>query len=167
MTTTRIGVVSDTHGLLRPQAVDALRGCDHVLHAGDIGAPHILDALAALAPLHAIRGNVDIAPWSHAVPATRTVAVAGLRIHLVHSLADLAIDPVVDGIDVIVSGHSHRPGIDTRHGVLYVNPGSAGRRRFKLPVTVAELLVDHRPGAARITPRIIDIALRIDPPLPR
>lgn len=164
----RIGLVSDTHGLLRLEAVDALRGCDHLLHAGDIGTPDVLDALAALAPLHAIRGNVDTAPWSHAIPAKLTVEVAGLRIHLVHSLGDLAIDPVADGIDVVVSGHSHRPAIATRDGVLYVNPGSAGRRRFSLPVTVAELLVAGAREAAgerastkpRIQPRIIEILPR-------
>ncbi len=158
--TARIGLIADTHGLLRAEAVAALQGCDHVLHAGDIGAPDVLDTLAALAPLHAIRGNVDIAPWTNAVPATLTATVAGLRIHLVHSLADLSIDPAAERIDVVVSGHSHRPGIETRDRVLFVNPGSAGRRRFSLPVTVAELLVDHRPGKARITPRIIEIVPR-------
>ena len=138
----RVGLISDTHGLLRPEAVDRLRGAAHILHAGDIGAPEVLAALRELAPVTAVRGNNDRQPWARAVRVTETVRVGAVRIHLLHDLAELDIEPAAHGVRVIVSGHSHRPRIEERAGVLYVNPGSAGPRRFRLPVAVARLEID-------------------------
>ena len=137
----RIGLVSDTHGLLRPEALAWLRGCDHILHAGDIGDPAILDALRALAPLDAVRGNNDRGDWAAALPETLTLAIEGVRVHLLHDLAELAIDPAAQSVQVVVSGHSHKPLVQQRDGVVYVNPGSAGPRRFKLPIAAGELRV--------------------------
>jgi len=133
----RIGVISDTHGLLRPEAVEALTGCDHILHAGDIGKAQIVDALSAIAPVTAIRGNVDRSPDVARFPRTATVELAGRRFHLVHAVEDLAMDPAADGIDAVVYGHSHKPDSRTEAGVLWLNPGSAGPRRSRLPVTLA------------------------------
>jgi putative phosphoesterase len=132
----RIGLISDTHGLLRPEAVCALEGVDTVIHAGDIGDPLILEELRHLAPVTAVRGNVDRAGWARALPET---AVVDPGIFVIHNLADLDIDPKAAGFRAIVSGHSHQPGRTDRDGVLYVNPGSAGPRRFRLPVTLATL----------------------------
>lgn len=139
----RIGLISDTHGLLRPQALDALRGCDHILHGGDIGGPQLLDALAALAPVTAVRGNNDEGPWAQALDEAVTLRFGAVAVHVVHDLATLAIDPLAQGVRVVVSGHSHRPGVRESAGVLYVNPGSAGRRRFRLPVALGELVVEE------------------------
>ena len=138
----RVGVVSDTHGLLRPEAIAALRGSDRLIHAGDIGAPAILERLSAIAPVVAVRGNNDAGDWAAAVPATQRLAIGGTRIFVLHDLATLAFDPAAEGIDVVVSGHSHRPLCTRRDGVLYVNPGSAGPRRFRLPVGVGRLTID-------------------------
>jgi len=138
----RIGLISDTHGLLRPQALDFLRGSDHILHAGDIVGAAILDQLAGLAPLTAVRGNNDHGDWAQALPETATVTLGGVTIHMLHDLKELAIDPAAQGVRVVVAGHSHKPACEERGGVLYVNPGAAGRRRFTLPVSVGELLVD-------------------------
>lgn len=135
----RVGVLSDTHGLLRPEAVEALRGSELILHAGDIGSPALLAALAALAPVQAVRGNNDVEPWAQAVPETRTLQLAGHRIHLLHDVKQLALDPQREGIAVLIAGHSHRPLCERREGVLHLNPGSAGPRRFSLPVSVARL----------------------------
>ena len=135
----RVGVLSDTHGLLRPEAVEALRGSDLILHAGDIGSPALLEALAALAPVQAVRGNNDVEPWAQAVPETLTLELAGHRIHLLHDLKQLALDPPRAGIAVLIAGHSHQPLCERREGVLHLNPGSAGPRRFRLPVSVARL----------------------------
>ncbi len=148
----RIGVISDTHGLLRPEAVEALRGSGHILHAGDMGAPGIVEALAALAPVTAIRGNVDRGAWAEAFPETETLTVGGVAIHMVHALADLDAGVLARGIDVVVSGHSHRPKVETRDGVLFLNPGAAGPRRFRLPITVARLTVAEGPVHAEILP---------------
>ena len=137
----RIGLISDTHGLLRAEALDALRGCDHIVHGGDIGHAGILDALAAIAPLTAVRGNNDFGPWAQRVSETERVALGAIRLYAIHDLAQLDIDPAREGVHVVVSGHSHRPRVETRAGVLYVNPGSAGPRRFTLPISVGELLV--------------------------
>jgi putative phosphoesterase len=150
----RIGLISDTHGLLRPAALDFLRGCEHIVHGGDIGAPGILAALAALASLTAVRGNNDTAAWAAALPETVRLEVGGLRLLAIHDLAQLRIDPAAAGIDVVVSGHSHRPRSERRGKVLYVNPGSAGPRRFRLPISVAELQV--APGGT-VTPRIVEL----------
>ncbi|SFP43334.1 hypothetical protein SAMN04488047_106150 [Tranquillimonas alkanivorans] len=131
----RIGVISDTHGLLRPEALAALEGVAHILHAGDVGKPGILEALEEIAPVTAIRGNVDTAPWAAALPDTVTVKLGGRRFHMLHDVKELTAPP--PGADAVIFGHSHKPGAEARDGVLYLNPGSAGPRRFRLPVTLA------------------------------
>jgi putative phosphoesterase len=138
-----IGVISDTHGLLRQEALAALAGVEHILHAGDVGDASILAALAQLAPVTAIRGNVDTQGACAELPVTEAVELGGKLFYLVHSVHDLDIDPVAAGVDVVVSGHSHRSGVETRNGVMYLNPGSAGPRRFRLPVSVALVTVDR------------------------
>jgi putative phosphoesterase len=135
----RVGVISDTHGLLRPEAEARLTGADHIIHAGDIGAPEIVPRLGRLAPVTAIRGNVDRGAWAEAYPETAEVMLAGRRIFVLHDLAALGLDPAAGGAAVVISGHSHRPKVEIEGGVLYLNPGSAGRRRFRLPVTLATL----------------------------
>ena len=149
----RIGVISDTHGLLRPEALAFLQGSDRIVHGGDIGDPRILDVLAAIAPLTVVRGNNDGAAWADGVPETALLEVGGLRLLAIHDLALLRIDPVADGIQVVVSGHSHRPLAEQRGPVLYLNPGSAGPRRFKLPISVAELRIE----GDTITPRLVSL----------
>lgn len=136
-----IGLISDTHGLLRPEALAALRGSELILHAGDIGDPAILQQLRALAPLVAVRGNNDVDDWATAIAETETIEAAGQRLYLLHDLKTLPMDPARAGIAAVISGHSHRPHIERRDGVLYVNPGSAGPRRFSLPVAVARLQI--------------------------
>jgi uncharacterized protein len=138
--TFRIGIISDTHGLLRPEAETALTGVNHIIHAGDIGRPEIVEALRRIAPVTAIRGNVDSGEWAREYPDTKLVRLAGKSIYVLHDLKTLKADSGA-GVDVIISGHSHVPKIDTVGGVLYLNPGSAGRRRFKLPITLATLEV--------------------------
>ncbi len=137
-----IGVISDTHGLLRPDAIAALRGSDHIIHAGDIGAPEILGELRKLAPVAAIRGNVDRAPWARKLPATEVVEIGGVSIYILHNLKELDLKPEAAGFAAVISGHSHMPGQETKNGVLYFNPGSAGPRRFRLPITVGRLLIE-------------------------
>ena len=149
---TRIGVISDTHGLVRPEAVRALRGVDRIIHAGDVGDPSVLDVLRGLARLTAVRGNNDRGAWARALRETETVTVDGARIHVIHDLKELALDPVRAGVAVVIAGHSHRPMIEERDGVLFLNPGSAGPRRFTLPITVARLVVGARRPRARIIP---------------
>ena len=146
----RIGLISDTHGLLRPEAVAFLRGSDFIVHGGDIGREDILDELATLAPVTAVRGNNDTGPWAGAMPETEVLQVGEVFIYVVHDLAELAVDPVTAGFQVVVSGHSHRPSVTERDGVLYVNPGSSGPRRFKLPITVGELMVAEKSVRARV-----------------
>lgn len=146
----RIGLISDTHNLLRPGALEWLRGSDSILHAGDICDPSVLDALGAIAPTTAVLGNNDVGRFPAGLGETLTVEVGGVRIHVIHDLSQLAVDPVKDGIDVVVYGHSHRPLIEDRGGVLFVNPGSAGPRRFKLPVSVGELIVEDGAVRARL-----------------
>lgn len=137
--TFRIGIISDTHGLLRPEAERRLAGVDHIVHGGDIGGPDIVAALRRIAPVTAIRGNVDTADWARAYAETERVHLAGRSIFVVHDRKTLRIDPVALGIDVVICGHSHVPKVETIEGVLYLNPGSAGRRRFRLPITLATL----------------------------
>jgi uncharacterized protein len=137
----RIGVISDTHGLLRPEAEQCLAGVAHIIHAGDIGRPEVIEGLSRIAPVIAIKGNVDTADWAARYPDTRKIKLGGRTIYVLHDINELALDPVSEGIDVVISGHSHRPGIKTMDGVLYLNPGSAGPRRFSLPITVAMLEV--------------------------
>ena len=138
----RIGVVSDTHGLLRPQALAFLRGSDFVIHAGDVGDEAILKDLASIAPLIAVRGNNDRAPCARSVRETEVLRVERASIYVIHDIAELDVDPVAAGFQVVVSGHSHKPSITEKGGVLYLNPGSAGPRRFKLPIAAAEIVVD-------------------------
>lgn len=137
-----IGVISDTHGLLRPAALEVLKGSDLILHAGDIGDPDVIGALQCLAPVHAVRGNVDRDVWANAFPATQMIEVDGTWLYVLHDINQLDLDPVAAGIQVVVFGHSHQPSAVTRQGVLYLNPGSAGPRRFSLPVTVARLRIE-------------------------
>lgn len=144
-----IGVISDTHGLLRPQAVEALRGVCAILHAGDVGHADVLAGLAELAPVTAIRGNVDTQPWARSLPEQLTVTLEGLRIRMVHDLGDLTQEPGA-AADVVVFGHSHRPLVERRGSTLFLNPGSAGRRRFRLPVTLAHLWDDGDGARARL-----------------
>jgi putative phosphoesterase len=148
----RIGVISDTHGLLRPEAVEALRGSDHILHAGDIGDAGVLEALRALAPLTAVRGNNDRGPWASELPATAAVELGGALIYMIHDLGELDLDLRAAGMAALVTGHSHQPRVGERDGVLHLNPGSAGPRRFKLPVTVARLEVAGGSVSAEIVP---------------
>ena len=136
-----IGVISDTHGLLRPEALVALAEAEHILHAGDVGNVEILDALREIAPVTAIRGNVDVSGACGELPATEMVELAGKLFYMVHSVHDLDIHPKAAGVDVVVSGHSHKPSVEMKGGVMYLNPGSAGPRRFALPVTVGLVTV--------------------------
>lgn len=151
----RIGVISDTHGLLRPEALAFLDGCDRILHGGDIGGPDILQRLTALAPLTVVRGNNDTASWAADLPLSTCIAVGAVRIYLVHDHADVDFVPKQQGMDVVVSGHSHRPKVEEIDGTLWVNPGSAGPRRFSLPVCVAELIVDGGSVLARIEELVV------------
>ena len=139
--TFRIGIIADTHGLLRPEAERCLANVDHIIHGGDIGHPDIIAKLRRIAPITLIRGNVDTGDWAREHAETELVRLADGSFFVVHDLKTLRIDPVALGIDVVVSGHSHVPKIDTVGGVLYLNPGSAGRRRFRLPITLATLEV--------------------------
>ena len=145
----KVGIISDTHGLLRPEAVQQLAGVAHIIHAGDIGKPDIVARLGLIAPVTAIRGNVDTAPWAEAYPETTTVTLAGRRIHILHDLHALQLDPASEGVDVVISGHSHQARIETRQSVLYLNPGSAGPRRFRLPITLA--ILEITPGGLQPT----------------
>ena len=153
----RIGLISDTHGLLRPAALDFLRGCDHIVHGGDIGNVAVLDELAALAPLTVVRGNNDHGAWADALPEAARVQLGEVALYVLHDLAQLAIDPAAAGVDVVVSGHSHKPLVAERGGVVYVNPGSAGPRRFKLPIAVGELMV----VGTVVTPRIVELRTQL------
>lgn len=148
-----VGIISDTHGLLRPEALAALAGVQHILHAGDVGDARILDTLREIAPVTAIRGNID--QWGDCaeLPPTDVVELSGMLFYLVHSIADLDINPAVAGVAVVVSGHSHKPSIEQRNGVMYLNPGSAGPRRFNLPVTIALLTI----GEDKVSARIVEL----------
>ena len=146
-----IGVISDTHGLLRPEAVSALRGSDLIIHAGDVGKPEVLDELRRIAPTFVVRGNVDKGSWAAALPIVELVEAGGLSFFVLHEIAQLDLDPAVAGYAAVVFGHSHVPAIETRDGVLFLNPGSAGPRRFKLPVTVARVAVSGK----RLRPEIV------------
>src|SRR5688572_14302775 len=133
----RVGLISDTHGLLRPEATEFLRGSDYIVHAGDIGDARILEELGAIAPATAVRGNNDKGAWAEAVRETEVLQVGGVLVYVLHNLAELDLGPVAAGFQVVVSGDSHQPLVETRDGVLYVSPGSSGPRRFKLPIAVA------------------------------
>ena len=149
----RVGLISDTHGLLRPEAVAFLRGSDFIVHAGDIGDASVLSELKAIAPLTVVRGNNDRGPWAEAIAENEVLQVADVTIYVLHNLDELDLDPAAAGFRVVVSGHSHRPLAEERDGVLYVNPGSAGPRRFRLPIAVAELEI----GGGSVKATLVDI----------
>jgi putative phosphoesterase len=144
-----IGVISDTHGLLRPEAIEALQGSDYIIHAGDIGDPQILDKLAAIAPLTAVRGNVDHGAWAHKIPATNVLEIGEVSIFVLHDIQELDLKPEAAKFTAVVYGHSHVPKQELKNGVLYFNPGSAGPRRFKLPVSVGRLTIKSGKIGAR------------------
>jgi uncharacterized protein len=136
-----LGVISDTHGLMRAEAIQALDGVEMIIHAGDIGTPEVLEALHAIAPVVAVRGNNDKGEWAHALPETEVVELGNVVLYVLHDVKALDLDPVAAGFHAVISGHSHRPAAAKRQGVLFLNPGSAGPRRFKLPVSVARLII--------------------------
>jgi uncharacterized protein len=148
-----IGVISDTHGLLRPAAIEALRGVEHILHAGDVGDPSILDSLRNVAPVTAIRGNIDVGGACSHLPPTEVVTLQGHTLYMLHDRHALDLDPVAAGFSAVISGHSHKPLLEWRHGVLYMNPGSAGPRRFSLPVSIGLLTI----GADGLQPRLVTL----------
>ena len=148
-----LGVISDTHGLLRPQALAALAGSDLIIHAGDVGKPEVVDRLGGVAPTFVVRGNIDNGTWAMRLPPTQTIEVGALRFFVLHDIAQLALDPAAAGFAAVVFGHSHRPSIETRDGVLFLNPGSAGPRRFTLPITVARIRVSGQ----RMQPEIVEL----------
>ena len=150
-----LGVISDTHGLLRKEAVEALRGVDRILHAGDVGAPEILDALERIAPVTAIRGNVDTKTWARRLPETELIEIGGVTIYMLHDLGRLDLKPEAAGIGVVVYGHSHKSKIEEKNGVLYFNPGSAGPRRFQLPLSVGKLFIDVK----KVHAELIDLKI--------
>lgn len=147
-----VGVISDTHGVLREEALDALQGVDRIVHAGDVDDPKILEGLEEVAPVSAVRGNVDRGPWAEALPETRVVEVGGRQLYVLHDPARLDLDPRAAGFDAVVHGHTHRPRNEVVEGVLRLNPGSAGRSRFGRPVTLARLRVGPRDLEAEIVP---------------
>jgi uncharacterized protein len=151
----RVGLISDTHGLLRAEATAFLQGCDYIVHGGDIGHAGILEELAKLAPVTAVRGNNDNGSWAEALRETELLQVDGVCVYAIHDLARLDIEPNAAGIRVVVCGHSHRPRVEERKGVLYVNPGSSGPRRFRLPVGVGELLV----AGSSVSARLVELAV--------
>jgi uncharacterized protein len=140
-----LGLISDTHGLLRDNALRALQNTGHIIHAGDVGGPEILEALKSFAPVTAVRGNVDTAEWATKLPPTAVVKIGAVRIYVLHDVKELKRSSIPSGTSIVVSGHSHKPGQATREGILYINPGSAGPRRFNLPITVARLDLDRKP----------------------
>ena len=154
-TTITVGVISDTHGLLRPEATHALKGAELILHAGDVGNPAVLDGLRAISRTVAIRGNVDTGEWASALPETDVVEIGQLQVYMLHDLARLDLDPKAAGFAAVISGHTHRPHSEVRNGVLYLNPGSAGPRRFNLPLAVARLEVT----GDRLSHEIIELRL--------
>jgi len=148
-----VGIISDTHGLLRPEALAALQGSQLIIHAGDVGKPEVLDALRGVAPTFAVRGNIDTQAWAAALPMTDVVEVGHTLFWVLHDISQLDIDPAAAGFAAVVFGHSHQPSIEHRNGVLYLNPGSAGPRRFRLPVTVARVRV----AGSSIEPEIVQL----------
>jgi putative phosphoesterase len=156
MNTIRVGLISDTHGLLRPEAEEALAGVDRIIHAGDIGNARILEQLELIAPVTAIRGNNDTGDWAASIPETQTTEINGVSVYVLHDVNQLDIDPGTSDIRVIISGHSHRPSVNQRDGILFVNPGSAGPRRFTLPISVGYLMIAA--GQAHAEIRILELA---------
>jgi putative phosphoesterase len=150
-----VGLISDTHGLLRPEALAALQGVDAIIHAGDIGAPQVVERLAQIAPVTAVRGNNDRGAWAEKLAATETLEIGGVRLYVLHDVKELALDPQAAGLAAVIAGHSHQPRLQERDGVLFVNPGSAGPRRFRLPVAVGRLAVND----GRLRGRIIELEI--------
>ncbi len=148
----KIGLISDTHGLLRPEALQALAGVEHIIHAGDIGAAEVIESLRNIAPVDAVRGNNDKEPWAKEFPPWLALELAAVAIHVLHDVKDLDVDPAAAGFRVVIAGHSHKPQVTEREGVLFVNPGSAGPRRFSLPVTIGYLTVGNGSASAEIRP---------------
>ena len=146
----RVGVISDTHGLVRPEVLAALRGVDHIIHAGDIGNPDVLSALKELAPVTAVRGNVDRDPWAHALADTEVLRLEKSTIYVIHNLADMDLDPRAAGFSAVIAGHSHQPWNTMKDGVLFFNPGSAGPRRFRLPIALGHLLLEGKSVSGNI-----------------
>jgi uncharacterized protein len=144
-----LGLISDTHGLLRPEAIEALRGVELIIHAGDVGGPEILAALGQLAPVAAVRGNIDTGSWAKTLPYSKTVQIAGITIFVQHDLKQMDVSPSARGYHIVVTGHSHKAHAFEKDGVFYINPGGAGARRFKLPVTLALLNLDEKPWSPR------------------
>jgi uncharacterized protein len=155
----QVGVISDTHGLLRDEALAALRGSSLILHAGDIGAPEVLERLREIAPVHAVRGNNDREAWARAIPLTDVVEIGRHHVYLLHDIAELDVDPQGGGFAAVITGHSHKPLAEVRDGVLYLNPGSAGPRRFRLPIAVARLYVSD----TGIEPEIVELEIAARP----
>ena len=153
--TTQVGVISDTHGLLRTEAIEALEGSEVIIHAGDVGSPEVLEALGRIAPVVAVRGNVDTAPWAKKLPATEVVEAGGRLLYVLHQLEHLDLDPVAAGFAAVVYGHSHNPSVEIRGGVLYLNPGSAGPRRFSRPITLVRLRLSE--GA--LAPELVNLEI--------
>ena len=147
----RVGLLSDTHGLLRPQVIEFLRGSNHIIHAGDICDPHTLEQLSSIAPVTAVRGNNDRGAWAERLSVCEWLKLGSTCLYVIHDLAEIDIDPVAAGVHVVVSGHSHKPLVEHRGSVLYVNPGSPGPRRFKLPIAAAELLIHEGSVTAQVT----------------
>src|SRR5882724_4104874 len=154
--TLRVALLSDTHGLMRAEARTFAVGCDYIIHGGDIGSAQILDELAAVAPLFAVRGNNDTQEWAAHLPETEMIRIGGAFVYVIHDLSQLDIEPHAAGVQVIVSGHSHKPLVEERDGILYVNPGSCGPRRFKLPISVGELIV----AGTQVSGRTVELAER-------
>jgi len=148
-----LGVISDTHGLVRPEALAALAGVERIVHAGDIGSRAVLEALARVAPVTAVRGNNDRDDWAKKIPETEVVEVGGVSLYLLHDLHELDLEPRAAGFAAVISGHSHQPRVEDRDGVLYLNPGSAGPRRFKLPISLARLTIEH----ARVSAKLVTL----------
>ena len=153
MDTITVGVISDTHGLLRPEVEAALSGCDHILHAGDVGDPKVLERLERIAPITAVRGNMDYGSWTKSLPATEMIAIGGIFFYLLHDLVRLDLEPSAAGIHVVVSGHTHRPALYRETDVYYLNPGSAGHRRYDYPISVALVRIEN----GTVDPKILRI----------
>jgi len=156
--TSTVGVISDTHGLLRPEAIDALRGSDAIVHAGDVGDAQIIAELKRIAPLTVVRGNIDTSAWSRKLPETNVLEVGGLTLYVLHDVQDLDVDPAAAGFAAVIFGHSHQPLIEWRKGVLFFNPGSAGPRRFRLPISVGRLIVKE----GKLKPEVIELQVSRD-----
>jgi putative phosphoesterase len=150
-----VGIISDTHGLVRPEAIAALRGSDLIIHAGDLGKPEVIDQLRGVAPTFAVRGNIDKQAWAASLPTSECVEVGETLFWVLHEISQLDLDPAAAGFAAVVFGHSHQPSIETRDGVVYINPGSAGPRRFRLPVTIARVAVSGQ----EIRPEIVELEL--------